>query len=341
MQRSRIKDQPGRSRRFRVPAALVFSVVLGLLLAGCSSTGGRPQPISGGGSGSAVNTPRITIALISHSAPGDTFWDIVRRGAEEAAAKDNVNLLYTAQPEGAGQAQLVQQAIDQKVSGIAVTLAKPDAMKTVLANAKAANIPVVAINAGESSAKELGAQAFFGADDRIAGEAVGQKLLDGGYARPICVIHEQGNVGLEQRCAGVKATIPATEILYVQGSDMTQVSSTITAKLQATAGADVVIGLGAPFTLTALKAVENTGSTAKIASFDLNADLAQQIKDGKIIFTVDQQPWLQGYLAVEYFWQQLRGGFEIGGGQPVLTGPAIVDQNNVDAVLKFAQDGIR
>lgn len=341
MQAKRVTVRVGRNRRPRVPVALVLAVVVGILLAGCSATGGRPQPNSGGSAGSGVNTPRITVAVISHSAPGDTFWDIVRRGAEEAAAKDNINLLYTAQPEGAGQAQLVQQAIDQKVSGIAVTLAKPDAMKTVLANAKAANIPVVAINAGAASAKELGARAFFGADDRIAGEAVGQKLLDGGYARPICVIHEQGNVGLEERCAGVKAKIPATEILYVQGSDMTQVSSTITSKLQATAEADAVIGLGAPYTLTALRAVQATGSKAKIASFDLNADLAQQIKDGKIIFTVDQQPWLQGYLAVEYFWQQLRGGFEMGGGQPVLTGPAIVDQGNVDAVLKFAQEGIR
>lgn len=328
-------------RRSKMLAAAAIPVVLALVLAGCSSAGGRPQPNAGGTGGQVVTTPRITIALISHSAPGDTFWDIVRRGAEEAAAKDNINLLYTAQPEGAGQAQLVQQAIDQKVTGIAVTLAKPDAMKTVLANAKAQNIPVIAINAGQSASKELGAKLFIGADDRIAGEAVGQKLLDEGFKQPICVIHEQGNVGLEDRCAGVKAKVPGTEILYVQGSDMTQVSSTITSKLQATTSADVVIGLGAPFTLTALKAVEATGSKAKIASFDLNPDLAQQIKDGKIAFTVDQQPWLQGYLAVDYFWQQLRGGFEIGGGQPVLTGPAIVDKNNVDSILKFAKDGIR
>lgn len=334
----------GGKRARRKPKFIALAAALALtavMVAGCSSTGGRPQPNANGAAGSAVNTPRITIALISHSGAGDTFWDIVRRGAEEAATKDNVNLLYTADDDGPRQAQLIQQAIDQKVAGIAVTLAKPDALKSVLANAKAANIPVVVINSGESVAKSLGAQAYFGADDKVAGNAVGDKLVAEGYSHPICVIHEQGNVGLEDRCAGVKAKIPATEVLYVPGKDMTQVSSTITSKLQASPSADVVIGLGAPFTLTALKAVEATGSKAKVASFDLNSELAQQIKDGKIIFTVDQQPWLQGYMAVEYFWQQLRGGFSLGGGQPVLTGPAIVDKSNVDAVLKFAKDGIR
>ncbi len=115
--------------------------------------------------------------------------------------------------------------------------------------------------------------------------------------------------------------MPGTEILYVDGKDMTSVQSTATAKLQASKDADVIIGLGAPITLTLLKSVTDAGSSAKVASFDLNADLAQKIVDGAVLFTVDQQPWLQGYGAVDAIWQNKRGGFKIGGGQPVLTGP--------------------
>ncbi len=100
-------------------------------------------------------------------------------------------------------------------------------------------------------------------------------------------------MGLEARCAGVKAKVPATEILYVDGKDMTAVQSTATAKLQASKDADVIIGLGAPITLTLLKSVTDAGSSSKVASFDLNAELAQKIVDGQVIFTVDQQPWLQ------------------------------------------------
>ena len=155
------------------------------------------------------------------------------------------------------------------------------------------------------------------------------------------MIQEQGHVGLEARCAGVKAKVPGTEILYVDGKDMTSVQSTATAKLQASKDADVIIGLGAPITLTLLKSVTDAGSSAKVASFDLNADLAQKIVDGAVLFTVDQQPWLQGYSAVDALWQNKRGGFKIGGGQSVLTGPTIVDKSNAADVLTFAQQGIR
>ena len=150
----------GRSpdqRRFSVKkfswrkVALVAAVVPMMALSACSSSGGRaPENANAGAGGQAASTPRIKVALITHAAPGDTFWDIVRKGAEEAAAKDNVELLYTSDPEGGRQAQLIQQAMDQKVDGIAVTLAKPEALKDALKKATDAGIPIVSLNAGES-----------------------------------------------------------------------------------------------------------------------------------------------------------------------------------------------
>ena len=324
--------------------AVVAAVVPMLALSACSSTGGRPVTTAAGGSGGQVaSTPSIKIAMITHAGPGDTFWDIVRKGAQEAATKDNVDLLYTSDPDGGRQAQLVQQAIDQKVAGIAVTLAKPDALRTVLKKAEDAGIPVVSLNSGEDVFKSVGAFTHFGSDENVAGAAVGTRLAAEGVKHPICVIHEQGNVSLEARCAGVKTKVPGTEILYVQGTDMTQVASTVTAKLQSTPGIDAIIGLGAPFTATIVKAVDslNLASKVKVVSFDLNATLVQSIIDGKVEFTVDQQPWLQGYDSIDALWQNYRGGFKVGGGLPVLTGPAIVDKTNAPAVLKFAQEGIR
>ncbi|WP_347110013.1 substrate-binding domain-containing protein [Paenarthrobacter sp. S56] len=323
-------------------AALAAAVVPLIALSACSSQGGKPADNGGGAAaGQAASTSRIKVALITHAAAGDTFWDIVRKGAEEASSKDNVELLYTNDPEAGRQAQLVQQAVDQKVDGIAVTIATPDALKDVLKKATDAGIPVVSLNAGESVSAKLGAFTHFGSNEQLAGEAVGTRLAAEGYKHPVCVIQQQGHVGLEARCAGVKAKVPATEILYVDGKDMTAVQSTATAKLQASKDADVIIGLGAPITLTLLKSVSDAGSPAKVASFDLNADLAQKIVDGSVIFTVDQQPWLQGYMSVDALWQAKRGGFKIGGGQPVLTGPTIVDKTNASDVLKFAQQGVR
>ncbi|MGN7252893.1 substrate-binding domain-containing protein [Arthrobacter sp. SAFR-014] len=330
-------------KKFFWRRAAVAAVAIPMLaLTACSSQGGRaPESNSGGGGGQAASTPRMKIALITHAPAGDTFWDTVRKGAEEAAAKDNVELLYTNDPEAGRQAQLIQQAVDQKVDGIAVTLATPGALKDSLKKASDAGIPIVSLNAGEDVSKELGAFTHFGSNEQLAGQAVGEKLAAENFKHPICVIQAQGHVGLEARCAGVKSKVPGTEILYVNGADMTSVESTATAKLQAAKDADVIIGLGAPVTLTLLKSVATAGSSAKVASFDLNKELAQKIADGIVLFTVDQQPWLQGYGSVDALWQAKRGGFKLGGGQPVLTGPTIVDKSNAADVVKFSDQGIR
>ncbi|MFF0791516.1 sugar ABC transporter substrate-binding protein [Streptomyces spiralis] len=336
-------DRSSRSRRLLPVVAVAAAAAL--TLAGCSSGSGGKKATEGGGAASAgkATTPRMTVALVTHQAPGDTFWDIVRKGAEAAAAKDNIKLVYSADPNAGNQANYVQNAVDQKVDGIAVTLAKPDALKSVVGKAVAGGIPVVGLNSGLSDWKKLGLTEFFGQDETVAGEAFGDKLNEVGSKKAVCVIQEQGNIGLTQRCDGVKKTFKGTtETLYVNGTDMPSVKSTITAKLKQDSGIDYVVTLGAPFALTAVQSVSEAGSKAKIATFDLNKELTGAIKKGDIQFAVDQQPYLQGYLAVDSLWLYKNNGNYSGGGvQPVLTGPAFVDKSNVDKVAQFAAKGTR
>ncbi|KUN38053.1 sugar ABC transporter substrate-binding protein [Streptomyces longwoodensis] len=337
------RSSPSRSRRIAPVVAMAAAVAL--TLAGCSSSSGGKKAEEGGADASAgkANTPRMTVALVTHQSPGDTFWDIVRKGAEAAAAKDNIKLVYSADPNAGNQANLVQNAIDQKVDGIAVTLAKPDALRSVAGKAKAAGIPVVGLNSGVSDWKKLGLLEFFGQDETVAGEALGNKLNSVGAKKAVCVVQEQGNVGLTQRCDGVKKTFSGSlENLYVNGTDMPSVKSTITAKLKQDSSLDHVIALGAPIALTAVQSVTDAGSKAKVATFDLNKDLTGAISKGTIEFAVDQQPYLQGYLAVDSLWLYKNNGNYMGGGeQPVLTGPAFVDKSNVDSVAQFAAKGTR
>jgi simple sugar transport system substrate-binding protein len=285
----------------------------------------------------------MTVALVTHQSAGDTFWDIVRKGAEAAAAKDNIKLIYSNDPNAGNQANLVQNAIDQKVDGIAITLAKPDAMKDVVSKAKAAGIPVVGLNSGVSEWQKLGLMEFFGQDETVAGEALGKRLNEAGAKKAVCVIQEQGNIGLEQRCAGVKKTFEGdVENLNVNGTDMPSVKSTITAKLKQDSGIDYVVALGAPFALTAVQSIGDAGTKTKVATFDLNKELTGAISKGDIEFAVDQQPYLQGYLAVDSLWLYKNNGNYMGGGeQPVLTGPAFVDKTNVETIDKFAAKGTR
>ncbi|MFD8814684.1 substrate-binding domain-containing protein, partial [Streptomyces sp. NPDC059627] len=289
-----------RSRRF-VPVAAAAAAAA-LLVAGCSSSSGGKQAEEGGAAVSAgkAGTPRMTVAMITHAAPGDTFWDTIRKGAEAAAAKDNVKLVYSSDPSGPNQATLLQNAIDQKVDGIAVTLAKPDAMKAVVAKAEQAGIPVVGFNSGVDDWKKQGLLEYFGQDETIAGEAFGRRLNEAGAKHTVCVIMEQGQVALEARCAGVKKTFSGkTDILYVNGTDMPSVRATITAKLKTDSSIDYVTTLGAPFAMTAIQSIADASSKAKLATFDLNKDAVGAVKSGKIQWAIDQQPYLQGYLSVD------------------------------------------
>ncbi|NYF98279.1 sugar ABC transporter substrate-binding protein [Janibacter cremeus] len=321
--------------RFTRASVVATSAAAALLLAACSSSGGKETTDDdGGGSAGGADTERMTVAFITHAAPGDTFWDQVRSGAEDAAKKDNVELQYTADPEGSNQARLVQQAADKDVDGIAVTLAKPDAMQGNVEKAVNAEIPVVALNAGMDDWKEMGILSFFGQDDGLAGEAAGERLKEEKAGKTLCVIQEQGHVGLEARCAGVAKTFDKSEKIYVKGTDTANVQSTITAKLQKDDSITHVLTLGAPYAMIALKSVDESGSDAEVATFDLNDQALQAIKDGDIIWAVDQQPYVQGYLAVDSLWLKANKGMEVGGGQPVLTGPAFVDESNVDLLLE-------
>ncbi|WP_445166029.1 sugar ABC transporter substrate-binding protein [Mycolicibacterium sp. Dal123E01] len=328
--------------RFTRLAATASAGVLVIGLAACSATGGKPRDTGGASGGGSVDTPRMTIAMITHEVPGDSFWDLVRKGAETAAKKDNIELRYSNDPEAPNQANLVQSAIDSGVKGIAVTLAKPDAMAPAIKAAEAKGIPVVAFNSGLESWKAMGVEEYFGQDEKIAGVAAGERLTSDGAKRVLCVIQEQGHVGLESRCAGVQQGFKGqTEILNVNGKDMPSVEATITAKLQQDSSIDRVLTLGAPFAQTAVQSVKNSGSSAKVVTFDTNAALVDAIQKGDIQWAVDQQPYLQGYLAIDSLWLFLNNKNVIGGGQATLTGPSFIDKSNIDAVAELAKGGTR
>ncbi|MBT2381331.1 sugar ABC transporter substrate-binding protein [Streptomyces sp. CB00316] len=321
----------------------VLAVVLAA--AGCSSTGGKraeERAAEAAGGRAAVNTPRWTFAMVTHSGDGDTFWDIVQKGAEQAAVKDNINFLYSHNDEANQQAQLVQTAIDKKVDGLIVSLAKPDAMKAVIGKAVKAGIPVITVNSGSAESKEFGALAHIGQDESIAGEAVGDELDKRDRKKVLCVLHEQGNVGHEQRCAGAKKTFDGTlQNLYVDGTNMPDVTASIEAKLQSDKSIDAVVTLGAPFADAAVQAKQTAGSKAEIDTFDLNAKVATGLQTDKLGFAVDQQPYLQGYEAVDLLWLHRYNRNVLGGGLPVLTGPQIITKDDADALADYTKRGTR
>ena len=133
-----------------------------------------------------ANTQQYTIAMITHAAPGDTFWDIIRHGALAASAKDNVTLKYSSDPDPTKQAALIQNAINSKVDGIAVTDPAPAAICPAIQKAVSAGIPVAMFNAGVGNWQQCGGMEYFGQDEAIAGARGGQAARHGRrQARPV------------------------------------------------------------------------------------------------------------------------------------------------------------
>jgi simple sugar transport system substrate-binding protein len=321
--------------------SIVCAALLVAALAACTRGGGAGDTTTSP-TDDGQATPRTTIAFVTHQAPGDTFWDLVRRGAEAAAANVDVDLQYSHDPDAADQANLVRSAVTNKVAGIAVTLAVPETMAPAVRAATTAEIPVVAVNSGIADWKAMGVLAYFGQDETIAGRAAGERFTREGAQNALCVIHEPGHVALEARCAGAAEGFKGqTQTLYVDGIDRPTVKAAVMAKLQQDFGIDRILTLGAQVALATLEAVAEANSYARVATFDTNAAVVDAIKNGLIDWAVDQQPFLQGYLAVDSLWLYLTNKNVIGGGHPTLTGPSFVDESNINSVADLAEAGTR
>jgi simple sugar transport system substrate-binding protein len=307
-----------------------------LVAAGCSSEGGRQSEEEG------VAGARLKFAMVTHAPAGDTFFDIIRKGADAAAEESNVEYTYTSDGDPTRQAVLIENAVNSKPDGLLVSVPAPAALTPAIQKAVAAGIPVIGFNAGRETYEQWGALMYFGQDEAIAGRAAGQRLKADGAGKVLCVIQAQGQSQLEARCNGVKQGFgAAVENINVTGTDLTSVRSTLESKLRQDPSITHVLTLGAPIALTAVQSVKDSASKAKVVTFDTNPELARAIQSGDVEWAVDQQPYLQGYLAVDFMALYKRNGNILGGGNEVLTGPSFIDKSNIEQVAQYAEKGTR
>jgi simple sugar transport system substrate-binding protein len=327
--------------------ALVFVVLAvgAVVFVGCGSSdddGGG----GGGGSKDSVDLTQkkdITIAMVTHG-DGGSFWSVAKKGAEQAAKDEGITLKYSeSNNDPEKQAQMIEAAVSEGVDGLAVSAPNPDAIKEAVQTAVDAKIPVITLNSGAEESASLGAITHVGQTESIAGEGAGKKLKEAGVKKLICVIHEQGNVGLNQRCEGAKKGFGG-DVENVQVTGTNDISTTLTelqSKLEGDTSIDGVLALNPDIAVAARDAVAGASSKAKVATFDLSGDVVKAIQDDEILFAVDQQQYLQGYLPVVFLTLNKTNLNTVGGGLPVLTGPGFVDKSNAAQIEKLAQDGTR
>ncbi|MFI9811157.1 sugar ABC transporter substrate-binding protein [Saccharothrix variisporea] len=313
-----------------------------VLLAACSGPGASNQNENKENTGAAQPGGDLRVAVISHGTAGDAFWNVVKNGATDAGKQLGVTVDYNSDGDPGRQATLIDNAVSQKVGGIVVSMANPDALKSSIESAVKAGIPVITINSGGDKSASFGALAHVGQEESVAGEEAGRKLKAAGKTKLLCVIHEAGNVGLNQRCDGARAGFGGTVTnLQVDINNPTDVESRIKGALQTDPSVDAVLALNPQVAVSSVSAAKGASSKAAVATFDLNADVTEAIKSGDVLFAVDQQQYEQGYLPIVMLKLYRDNANTVGGGKPVFTGPGFVDKSNVDKVAEYAKRGTR
>ena len=322
-----------------------------LVLAGCSTGedsgsgesggGGETESSSESGAG-ATSAEDVRIDVVTHAAPGDSFWDVVKAGSDRAGEDLGIDVRYNSSPDPGEQSTLIDNAVADGTGGVVVSMANPDGLETAIRAAVDAGVPVITINSGIDDWQDFGAITHVGQSETIAGETAGEQLTEAGLQNVICVIQEPGNIALEERCRAAASTFGGEmENLQTDNTDLAGSQATIESALSADDSVDGILALGGDMAGRAVAAVETSGRDIQVGTFDLNADVAGLVEDGSLLFAIDQQPYVQGYLGVTGAYLKLINGNDVGGGQPINSGPAVITQENAADVLEFAEGGTR
>lgn len=285
-----------------------------------------------------------TIVVVTHGQANDPFWSVVKNGAAEAGAKLGVTVEYRA-PEAfdmVAMAQLIDAAVNQVPAGLVVSIPDADALGPSIERAAAAGIPVISMNSGSDVSKRLGALLHVGQDEATAGQVAGAELKEMGGKKALCVNHEVGNVSLDLRCQGFAAGFGGEVTVIPTTNDFTEIRSKIRAALDADAAIDTVLTLSAGQAgEPALDAIKEAGKEAsvRLASFDLSANFLTAVADGRAVFAIDQQQFLQGYLPVAFLALNAAYGLVPGGDVP--SGPNLITKDKASQVIDLSAKGIR
>jgi simple sugar transport system substrate-binding protein len=340
---------------------LLFLALLLAALAGCGGTTNvresdlevegaptpeRPTPAATPEEG-RLRVASARIAAISHGQASDPFWAIVKKGLDDAARQTGVAVSYRAPDryDIARMRRLIDEAIEANLDGLIVSLPDVQGLRAPILRARRAGIPVISINSGSDRFRDLGILAHVGQPEYRAGFEAGRRMAKAGVRTGLCVNQEIGNAGLDERCrgfgAGLRRSGGRSAVLGVDIQDPDQAQQRI-AQAVRDSTADGILTLGTAGALPALAALRaGFGRRVQLATFDLSPEVLQAVRVRRMLFAVDQQPYLQGYLPVVLMAERSRHLLFPPRGELIPTGPDFVNSANADEVLELTRQGYR
>jgi simple sugar transport system substrate-binding protein len=298
-----------------------------------------------GTSSRAAAAGSIKVAVVTHGDTG-SFWSVFKKGVDQAK-KDlagrgvNVTQVY-ANNDVAKQVAGINAAIAAKAKVIATSVPDASALKDPLANASKKGIEIITVNSGLGAFDSLPTyEVHVGQTEDIAGQGAGKQFKKAGAKKVLIVIHEASNSGLTQRAAGVKSILGGSgvKILTIPNakSDIPGTKAKVQAAFRADKSLDGFLGLDPDVTIPVLDVLPKG---TKAGTFDVGGSI-KEIQKGRMLFAIDQQQYLQGYLPVVFAVLFVSNLNTVGNGQPVLTGPGIINKANAARVAALAAKGTR
>ncbi|MBV7393976.1 sugar ABC transporter substrate-binding protein [Mameliella sediminis] len=275
--------------------------------------------------------------MITHTQGTDPFWPVVEKGAKDAATAVGATLEYNFDPSGdmSAMAKLIEAAAATDPDGIIVSLPDADALGGAIRDAVDAGIPVITINSGLESSKDVGALMHVGQPEYDAGKAAGERAKAEGVTNGLCLNQEAYNTALVDRCTGYFDAFGAELNQIDVSNDVTQIKTRTAAALQADETIDGLLAVGPHVCEAAWEAVEEVGADVHLSCFDLSPGVMDLIEAGNVAFTIDQQQRLQGYMPVIVLHLYNTNAGMLPGAN-VTSGPGFVDASNAGAVKSQA-----
>jgi len=315
-----------------------LTIVMMLVIGGMMTAQGQDE----------VDRASLNFIVVSHGQASDPFWSVVQNGVAQAGEDMGVNVDYQAPAtfDMVAMSQLIDAAVATEPDGLVVSVPDAEALSPSIQAAVEAGIPVITMNSGSDVAAELGALNHVGQTEYEAGVGAGEAMAEAGVTTALCVNQEVGNAGLDARCEGFTAAITeaggTVEVLAVELTNPTEAQQRVEAALTEDEAINGVLALGPTGALPSLNAVQASDRAADIqlATFDLSPEVLVAIAAGDMLFAVDQQQYLQGYLPIVLLTLNATNLNTVAN-EVIMTGPGLVTQENAERVIQLSEAGTR
>ena len=339
--------------------ATAFGLALALGLAACSG-GGASSSDATTSAAAGTTAPKgsgdgVNIVVVGGKSD-DPFWSTVKRGVDDAAkvveaGGGSVQFIGPQNYDNLGPdaAKLLQTALSQGADAVIGADWVPEAQDAAFQEVSS-KVPLFIYNSGGTeAAQRVGAQGYIGSDELLAGKAGGEFFGTSGVKNVVCVNTLPGAANSEARCKGIAEGIASkggkSTQLPLPSSNFgnpTAVTQAIKAALLKDDTIDGIVTIGTTDANSAFGALEQASlvEKVKLGTFDMDTTQLDRIQAGKQLFSIDQQPYMQGFLAVALANSYVKYGLKLPQ-NPILTGPAVISKDNVAAAIAGAKEGVR